>query len=88
MRSALFLLTGFLLLAASFVLARLFSPYYPAAATWATTAFVVGWFAVTAFNMRVGVAKAGYSVAEELPIMLLLFGAPAVVAILLKWRVF
>jgi hypothetical protein len=36
--------------------------------------------------MWVGVAKAGYSVAEELPIFLLIFALPAAVAVLVKWR--
>jgi len=58
MRTALFLLTGFLLLAASFVLGRLFS--------WT------------------GVAKAGYSFAEELPVFALIFLVPAVAGILAR----
>jgi len=41
---------------------------------------------VTAANMWVGVNKAGYSASEELPILLLLFGVPALVAIVLKWK--
>jgi hypothetical protein len=41
---------------------------------------------VAAFNMWIGVAKAGYSVAEELPIFLLIFGVPVVVAAIVKWR--
>jgi hypothetical protein len=36
--------------------------------------------------MWVGVTKPGYSVAEELPIFLLIFGVPALVAVVLKWR--
>jgi hypothetical protein len=44
------------------------------------------WLALTGFNMWVGVTKAGYSTAEELPVLLLLFGVPAVVAIILKWK--
>ena len=44
------------------------------------------WFIIAGVNMWVGVARAGYSVAEELPIFLLIFGVPAAVAILLKWR--
>jgi len=36
--------------------------------------------------MWVGVAKAGYSASEELPIFLLLFGTPAVAALVLKWK--
>lgn len=87
MRTALFLLAGFLLLAAFLVLAKLFSANYPAATTWATAAFVVLWLVLAAPNMWVGVVKAGYSVAEELPILLLIFSVPAAVAILLKWRV-
>jgi hypothetical protein len=87
MRTTLFLAAGLLLLAAFFILARLFSENYPSAATWATIAFLVLWLVVTGANMWVGVNKAGYSAAEELPILLLLFGVPAVVAILLKWKV-
>jgi hypothetical protein len=87
MRTALFLAAGFLLFAAFFILARLFSANYPSAARWATIAFLVLWLVVTGANMWVGVTKAGYSAAEELPILLLLFGVPAVVAILLKWKV-
>lgn len=86
MRTGLFLLAGFLLLAACLVLARLFSGNYPTAATWATAGFLVVWLALAGFNMWVGVAKAGYSAAEELPILLLIFGIPAVVAILAKWK--
>ena len=86
MRTALFLLAGFLLMAAVFVLAKLFSSNYPAATLWGTVGFVVLWFALTAVNMWVGVAKAGYSVADELPILLLIFGVPAAVAILVKWK--
>ena len=86
MRTALFLLAGFLLLAAVLIVARLFSANYPAATGWATAAFLVVWLVVTAANMWVGVNKAGYSASEELPILLLLFGVPAVVAVVLKWK--
>jgi hypothetical protein len=86
MRTGLFLLAGFLLLAAALVLGRLFSSNYPAATTWATTIFVAVWFLLAATNMWVGVAKAGYTAAEELPILLLIFGVPAAVAVLLKWK--
>ena len=86
MRTGLFLLAGFLLLAASLVLARVFSSSYASATGVATTTFLVLWLALTGFNMWVGVAKAGYSAAEELPILLLLFGVPAIVAVVLKWK--
>jgi len=86
MRTALFLLAGFLLLAAFLIVAKLFSANYPAATGWATAAFLALWLVVTAVNMWVGVNKAGYSASEELPILLLLFGVPAVAAAVLKWK--
>jgi len=86
MRTALFLASGFLLLAAVLILARLFSENFSSATVWATAGFIALWFLVTAANMWVGVAKAGYSASEELPIFLLLFGIPAVAALVLKWK--
>lgn len=53
MRTGLFLLAGFLLLAASFLLARLFSQNYPASTTWATAAFLLLWLLLTGFNLWV-----------------------------------
>lgn len=86
MRTLLFLLAGLLLLAGVLLLARLFSSNHPDAARLATIGFVALWLVVAGFNMWVGVAKAGYSVTEELPIFLLVFVVPAAAAILLKWR--
>jgi hypothetical protein len=85
-RTLVFLVAGLLLLAAFLLLAKLFSPNYPDATRLATIAYVALWFIIAGVNMWVGVARAGYSVAEELPIFLLIFGVPAAVAILLKWR--
>jgi hypothetical protein len=86
MRTALFLLAGLLLLAASALLGRLFSANYPGATFAATVAYVALWFVIAGANMWIGVAKAGYSVTEELPIFLLIFGLPAAAAIVLKWK--
>lgn len=86
MRTGLFLVVGFLFLAASLLLGRLFSTNYPSATVVAIVAYVALWFVIAAANMWVGVAKAGYSVAEELPIFALIFVLPAAVAILLKWK--
>ena len=86
MRTLLFLVAGLLLLAAVLLLAKLFSSHYPDAMRLATIGYVALWLIIAGANMWVGVARAGYSVAEELPIFLLIFGAPAVVAVLLKWR--
>jgi len=84
MRTALFLLTGFLLLAALLILGRLFSTNYPAATTVVTVLFVALWLALAAFNMWTGVTKAGYSAAEELPVFALIFLVPVAAAVLLK----
>ena len=87
MRTGLFLLAGLLLLAGSLVLAKLFAANFPSSSAVATGVFLLFWLALTGFNMWVGVSKAGYSVAEELPVLLLLFAVPAVVAVVLKWKV-
>lgn len=88
MRTGLFLLAGLLLLIAALLLGRLFSSNYPAASFVATLLFISVWLIVAGFNMWVGVSHAGYTVKEELPIFLLIFGAPALLAALFKWKVF
>jgi hypothetical protein len=87
MRTALFLFAGALLLAAALILGKLFSANTPGATLVATVAFVGVWLVIAATNMWVGVAKAGYSAGDELPIFLLVFGLPALAAVLLKWKV-
>jgi hypothetical protein len=86
MRTGLFLLAGFLLLGACAVIGKLFSSNYPTATLVSTALFIALWLAIAAFNMWVGVAKAGYAASEELPIFLLIFAVPAVVAVILKWK--
>lgn len=86
MRTALFLLSGFLLLGSMGILARLFAAHASAAPAIATALFVAVWAAVTAGNMWLGVTKAGYSISEELPIFLFLFAVPAAAALFIKWR--
>ncbi len=86
MRTALFLLAGFLFLAASLIVGKLFSANYPSSTTAATIFFVVLWCVIAGVNMWAGVARAGYSVAEELPIFALIFGLPVAVAVIAKWK--
>src|SRR5258706_6082642 len=85
-RSLLLRVAGLLLLAAVLLLAKLFSPNYPDALRFATIGYVALWLIIASANMWVGVAKGGYSVADELPIFLLIFAVPAALAVLLKWR--
>jgi hypothetical protein len=86
MRTGLFLVAGFLLLGSLVLIGRLFAAQYPEALRIAIIGYLVAWFVVAAANMWVGVAKAGYSVGEELPIFCLIFAVPAIVAVLLKWK--
>jgi len=48
--------------------------------------FVPVWLAVAAINMWVGVSHAGYTVRQEAPILLLVFGVPAVIAGVVAWQ--
>ena len=75
------LLLGLFVLGARFVHAAAPAAGMAAAARW----FVPIWLIGAAINMWVGVAKAGYSVAEEAPIFLVVFAVPAAVAILVAW---
>lgn len=84
MRTAIILVIGFVVLAICLA-AGWFSGGAPRlkAATWV---FISLWFVATAANMYIGVTRAGYSFMEELPIFLLLFGVPAIAAVLLRAR--
>lgn len=88
MRTALFLAAGLLLMGSLLILSKLFSQHYPSAPNWALAIGLAFWLAVTGANLWIGVAKAGYSVAEELPILLLLFAVPAAAGVLARWRLF
>lgn len=48
--------------------------------------FVPVWLLVALANMWVGVSKAGYTVMQELPILLIVFAVPAAIAWLLAWQ--
>ncbi len=84
MRTGLFLLAGVLLMTATLILGKLFTPEFPSARQWTVGLGVGVWFALTSFNVWVGVTKAGYTVREELPIFLLLFTLPTLYALLVK----
>jgi hypothetical protein len=78
MRTALFLTSGLLFLASVLIPGRLISEHFPSAPNVALALGLCLWLAATGTNMWIGVSKAGYSVADELPIFLLLFSIPAV----------
>ena len=86
MRTALFLASGLFLMAAFLIVSKLFAEHFPSAPNWALAAALGLWLAATGTNMWIGVSKAGYSVSEELPILILLFAVPAAAAVLVRWR--
>jgi hypothetical protein len=67
---------------------KLFLEHFPSAPNCALTASLALWLAITGANMWIGgVSIVGYSVAEELPILVLPFAVPTA-AVLLRWRFF
>ena len=48
--------------------------------------FVVIWLAVAVVNLWLGVSRAGYSLAEELPMFLVIFLIPAAAAVVVAWK--
>jgi hypothetical protein len=86
MRTVIIILGGFVLLAACIGAARLIGSNGAVKIGTATMVFVTVWFVAASVNMWVGVAKAGYSFTEELPIFLLIFCLLAAVAGLIYWK--
>jgi hypothetical protein len=48
--------------------------------------FIPVWLVAALINMWIGVSRAGYSIAEELPIFFVIFVIPAAVAVFIWWR--
>ena len=46
---------------------------------------ILVWLVAAAVNLWIGVTRAGYSVAEEAPIFVVVFAVPAAVALLVAW---
>jgi hypothetical protein len=86
MRTVVIILGGLLLWGICLGVAKLLANSTASSTTAATVAFVVVWFVAAAANMWIGISRAGYSFVEELPIFLLIFLLPAVVAVVVKWR--
>jgi hypothetical protein len=86
MRTMIIILGGFVLWAVCLGIVKLLANTSTLSTTIATAAFVAIWFVAAASNMWVGVSQAGYSFREELPIFLLIFLLPLVVAAFVKWK--
>jgi hypothetical protein len=80
------LAAGFLLLVVCILVGReLGGAVAGARVALALKIFVPLWFIGSAANLWVGVTRAGYSVAEELPVFAIVFAVPVAVALLLWW---
>lgn len=87
MRTLIIIFGGFVLWSACLGITRLLGGR-SALSTWTPTiVFAIIWFMLAAANMWVGVAQAGYSFSEELPVFLLIFVLPVAVAVFVKWKV-
>ena len=84
MHMLLTILGGVLLLGVFLLFGHLWGANAPAVAL-AAKAFIPAWFVLALTNLLVGVYHAGYTVREELPILGIVFVAPAAVAALAVW---
>lgn len=48
--------------------------------------FVPVWLDLSIANLWIGVSRAGYTVGEEVPILLIVFAVPAALAAVAVWR--
>jgi hypothetical protein len=78
---------GFLLLAVCLLIGRLVGGSAPAGSlASAAKLFIPLWLVAAAVNMWIGVSKAGYTVADEAPVFLVVLAIPVAAAFLLIWR--
>ena len=85
MHTVIILVTGFALLAACVFVGRFLGG--PESRADATLVFLPLWFVGAVVNMYIGVAQAGYPVADEAFVFVIVFGVPAAAALVLrrKW---
>ena len=86
MRTAIIIAAGFVFLALFVFGGRLAGRPGPEPMVLGAKIFIAGWFVAAALNMALGVARAGYTFMEELPIFLVIFALPAAVAGFVWWR--
>lgn len=79
MRSVIIMSLGLILWAASLATAKFLGNLNPLAKSTTTYIFIGIWFVLSSLNLYYG-TKAGYTVLEELPIFLMIFLIPSLVA--------
>ena len=77
---------GFALLALCLLIGRLVGGPPPATGIAGAKLFIPLWLVAAGVNMWIGVSKEGYTVADEVPIFLVVFGIPAAAALLVVWK--
>ena len=77
---------GLALLAVCLLVGRWLGPTPALGLAKAAKIFLPLWLIGAGINMWIGVSKAGYTVAEEAPVFLMVFAVPAGVALLLLWK--
>ena len=84
MHTVIVIAIGLVVLAACLVVGRVVGG--PGALPTAALVFLPVWLLGAAVNMAIGVKRAGYTVAEEAPVFLLVFAVPALLALFLRSR--
>lgn len=84
MHTLLVIAAGLLLLGVFLLFGKLWGND-AASLAWAAWAFIPTWLLIAVANLWVGVHHAGYSVRDELPVLLVIFVIPAAVAALAIW---
>lgn len=82
-RSVIIMSLGLILWALCLAAAKFFGNQNPLARPTTTIIFIVLWFILAAVNLYYG-TKAGFTVTQELPIFLMIFLIPSLVAILVQ----
>ncbi len=81
MRTVVIIVIGLVLLAVWLLVARSVAKGRAETFRTAVWAFIAVWFVAAAINLWIGVSQAGFSFLEELPILLVIFGIPAALAL-------
>jgi hypothetical protein len=86
MRTAIIIAAGFVLLAICLFAGRLLGRSGAETMVLGAKIFIPLWLIIAGVNLWIGVAKAGYTVVEELPIFALIFALPAAAAAFAWWK--
>jgi hypothetical protein len=85
MRTTIVIVVGFILIGLFVLVGRWMGGAGTSSIVTAAKVFIPIWLVVALVNMWMG-TRVGYSVAEELPIFLLIFAAPAAAALFIWWK--